>query len=88
MLFRSKGEGKTINYLLYDEYDAVTQTSSMGRTTGYTATAAVNMLINNLFTDKGVFPPELVGKDENCFNFILNYLSERNVIYTSSEMNH
>ena len=88
MTIAIKGEGKTINYFLYDEYDAVTQTSSMGRTTGYTATAAVNMLINNLFTAKGVFPPELVGKDENCFNFIMNYLSERNVIYTSSEISH
>ncbi len=88
MTIAIKGEGKTINYLLYDEYDATTQTSSMGRTTGYTATAALNMLINNLFTAKGVFPPELVGKDENCFNFMMNYLSKRNVIYTSSEMSH
>ena len=85
MTIEIKGEGKTIRYQLYDEYDAVTQTSSMGRTTGYTATAALNMLINNLFTAKGVFPPELVGKDENCFNFILNYLKERNIIYTKTE---
>ena len=28
---------KTICYNLYDEYDAATQTSSMGRTTGYPA---------------------------------------------------
>ena len=79
-----KGEGKTIHYGLYDEYDRQTQTSSMGRTTGYTCTAALNMLINNLFTAKGVFPPELVGKDEGCFNFIMDYLKERNVIYTKT----
>jgi saccharopine dehydrogenase-like NADP-dependent oxidoreductase len=72
---------KTICYDLYDEYDAATQTSSMSRTTGYTCTAALNMLIEKLFTEKGVFPPELVGKDEACFNFILNYLSERNIHY-------
>ena len=53
----------------------------MSRTTGYTATAALNMLINKLFTAKGVFPPELIGKDENCFNFMLSYLEERNVVY-------
>jgi lysine 6-dehydrogenase len=75
------GIPKTINYHLFDEYDAATQTSSMSRTTGYTATAALNMLINKLFTAKGVFPPEFIGKDENCFNFMLNYLKERNVIY-------
>ncbi len=72
---------KTICYDLYDEYDATTQTSSMSRTTGYTCTAALNMLIEKLFTEKGVFPPELVGKDEACFNFIINYLKERNIQY-------
>jgi lysine 6-dehydrogenase len=78
------GIPKTINYSLFDEYDTTTQTSSMSRTTGYTATAALNMLVDKLFAGKGVFPPELIGKDENCFNFILDYLEERNVIYTKS----
>ena len=77
---------KTITYNLYDEYDATTKTSSMSRTTGYTATAALNMLIDGYFKEKGVFPPELVGKYENCFNYILGYLKERNVIYTKSEV--
>lgn len=76
---------KTICYDLYDEYDETTQTSSMSRTTGYTCTAAVNMLIEKLFTEKGVFPPELIGKDEACFNFILNYLKERNIHYRKTE---
>ena len=77
---------KTITYNLYDEYDATTKTSSMSRTTGYTATAALNMLIDGQFKDKGVFPPELVGKYENCFNYMLGYLKERNVLYTKSEV--
>ncbi|MBK9486918.1 MAG: saccharopine dehydrogenase, partial [Chitinophagaceae bacterium] len=78
---------KTICYYLYDEYDTATQTSSMSRTTGYTCTAALNMLIENLFTEKGVFPPELIGKDETCFHFILNYLGERNIHYRKTEIN-
>jgi lysine 6-dehydrogenase len=80
-----KGEGKYIRYQLYDEYDAVTQTSSMGRTTGYTATAALNMLAKNIFTGKGVFPPELIGGDAVCFNYIIQYLQERNVVYSKTE---
>jgi saccharopine dehydrogenase-like NADP-dependent oxidoreductase len=76
---------KTICYDLYDEYDAATQTSSMSRTTGYTCTAALNMLIEKLFTEKGVFPPELVGKDEGCFNYMLDYLKERNIHYRKTE---
>ncbi|GAB2815061.1 saccharopine dehydrogenase family protein [Ferruginibacter profundus] len=85
MTITIKGEGKAIHYNLYDEYDAATATSSMSRTTGYTCTAALNMLMNNLFTAKGVFPPELVGKSETCFNFILDYLRERNVVYVKTE---
>jgi saccharopine dehydrogenase-like NADP-dependent oxidoreductase len=78
----------TICYDLYDEYDPKTQTSSMSRTTGYTCTAALNLLIEKLFTEKGVFPPELVGKDEACFNFILNYLQERNIHYRKTKTRH
>ena len=80
-----KGEPKHIVYDLLDEYDAASETSSMARTTGYTATAAVNLIINELFEDKGVFPPELVGKYQKCFDFMLAYLKERNVIYTCRE---
>ena len=70
-----------VEYFLYDEYDAASQTASMSRTTGYTCTAAVNLIVNKLFTEKGVFPPELVGRQKNCFDFIINYLAERNVVY-------
>ncbi len=69
----------TVEYFLYDEYDAATQTSSMSRTTGYTCTAAVNMLTENLFSEKGVFPPELIGKHKPCFDFMMSYLADRNV---------
>ena len=73
-----------VEYFLYDEYDVASQTASMSRTTGYTCTAAVNMLANNLFTEKGVFPPELVGRQKKCFDFIINYLAERKVVYTKT----
>ena len=77
----SKGKQTTIVYNLYDEYNKQTQTSSMARTTGYTATAAANMFLDGLFKDKGVFPPELIGKYKSCFDYILNYLKDRNVVY-------
>jgi len=80
-----KSEQKTIVYNLHDEYCANTNTSSMARTTGYTATAAANMFLDGLFKEKGVFPPELFGKYKNCFNYILKYLKERNVIYIREE---
>jgi saccharopine dehydrogenase-like NADP-dependent oxidoreductase len=80
------GETKTIVYNLHDEFCPKTNSSSMARTTGYTATAAANLFLDGLFSEKGVFPPEMVGKHEKCFNYFLNYLKERNVIYTKVEL--
>ena len=80
-----EGKREKVVYNLYDEYNADTQTSSMARTTGYTANSAANLFLNGLFTEKGVFPPELIGKDESCFNFVLNYLKERNIHYVKTK---
>ena len=82
----TNGNGETVEiiYNLFDEYCSKTQTSSMARTTGYTATAVANLCLEGLFTNKGIFPPELVGKHENCFNYIMNYLNERGVFYTKN----
>lgn len=73
---------------LYEEYCNITQTSSMARTTGYTANAVANMFLEGLFPKKGVFPPEFIGKDEACYNYILKYLEKRNIHYiiTSKEV--
>jgi lysine 6-dehydrogenase len=81
-----KGEGKTIVYDLSDRYDRDTKTSSMARTTGYTCTAAVNLLTQQLFTEKGIFPPELIGNRKECFDFVLNYLKERKVAWAKKEL--
>lgn len=70
-----------VTYDLYDAYDKTTQTSSMSRTTGYTCTASLHLIMNGLFTEKGVFPPELVGRHKMCFRFVLDYLAERGVVY-------
>ena len=79
-----KGENVEIVYDLHDEFCNDTNTSSMARTTGYTATAAANLFLEGLFLETGVFPPELVGKHEVCFNYFMNYLKERNIHYTKT----
>lgn len=78
------GQIEEVVYTLHDEYDPETQTSSMARSTGYTATAAANLFLDGLFNEKGVFPPELVGKHERCFDYFLKYLEERGVHYVKS----
>jgi len=81
-----KSKDKTIEYNLLDRYDAATKTSSMARTTGYTCAAAVNLIAKHMFNKKGVFPPELVGNDKGCFDFVINYLKERSVIWNKMEL--
>ncbi|MCD4833390.1 MAG: saccharopine dehydrogenase NADP-binding domain-containing protein [Bacteroidales bacterium] len=81
------GIKKEIIYDLYDEYDPVKKLSSMARTTGFTATAAADMILNNVFNEKGMFPPELVGKNPECYKYIMAYLKERNINYLKSQRN-
>ncbi|MCD4772667.1 MAG: saccharopine dehydrogenase NADP-binding domain-containing protein [Bacteroidales bacterium] len=78
------GQKEEIVYNMHDEYCEDTGTSSMARTTAYTATAAANLFLDGLFSEKGVFPPELLGKHKACFNYVLKYLEERNIHYIKS----
>ena len=74
---------KTLRYTwdLFDTYDQQTNVHSMARTTGYTATMALRMVIAGLYTRKGVSAPEFIGKESECVNFMLKGLEERGVIY-------
>ena len=80
----TNGQIEEVVYSMHDEYNKDTNTSSMARTTGYTATAAANMFLDGLFSEKGIFPPELVGKHKVCFDYFLKYLEERNIHYVKS----
>jgi len=85
LIGKENGKDKTVEWSLLDYYDDESKTSSMARTTGYTCTAAVNLIAQDLFSEKGVFPPELVGKHKNCFDFVLDYLKERKVNWVKKE---
>ncbi len=71
-------------YDLVDRHDSATMTHSMARTTGYTATAALQMLADGMFSKRGINPPEFVGRQPECVTFILEYLEARGVIYKES----
>ncbi len=76
-------DGKRLRYTwnLYDRYDPVSGIHSMARTTGYTATMAVRMLANGLYSRPGVSAPEFLGKDPKIVSFLLEGLRRRGVIY-------
>ena len=79
---QGKKNNKTIKYTwdLFDKYDTVTAVHSMARTTGYTATVAVRMIADGVYTRKGVSMPESIGKDPGCMNYMLEGLKGRGVI--------
>lgn len=79
-------DGEAIRYTwdLFDRADAETGISSMARTTGYTATAAVRLLAGGRFDDHGIIPPEHLGRRPECANFIIDKLKERGVVYHPS----
>ena len=83
-----KRDGRPLRliYDLYDEYDPVERLSSMARTTGFTATAHAELILQQMFSGKGVFPPELVGMDADCYRFVMDYLCDRNVVYTKTSL--
>jgi saccharopine dehydrogenase-like NADP-dependent oxidoreductase len=82
---KEQGNNKRYVYHLLDRYDKKTHTSSMARTTGYTATAVSHLVLEGHFTRAGVCPPEYVGADTAAFRQVLAYLKERNVNYVAQE---
>jgi saccharopine dehydrogenase-like NADP-dependent oxidoreductase len=85
MRIRVKGveEGLTVTYEynLLDRTDRATSTLSMARTTGYTCTAAVQLVLDGKFTRRGISPPEYLGEDEYNFKYIREHLAARGVHY-------
>ena len=67
---------KSVEWYWNDKNNDMT---SMSRSTGFTATASIELILNGYFKDNGIFPPELVGKKEGCTKFILNYLKDRDL---------
>jgi saccharopine dehydrogenase-like NADP-dependent oxidoreductase len=76
-----EGPARTYTYDLLDRYDAATQTSSMARTTGYTATGAARLVLEGGYRHPGISPPEYLGKSEENFRFMLKHLADRGVHY-------
>jgi saccharopine dehydrogenase-like NADP-dependent oxidoreductase len=71
-------ENKEVSYQynLLDRFQ--NKTISMARTTGFTCTAVVNLVVNGDYKRIGISPPEYLGEH---FNFVKDYLKERGVHY-------
>lgn len=79
------GKPLRVRWDMLDRYDAMTGISSMARTTGYTCTAAVRMLASGLWNVQGAVPPEEVGRNRSCFDFIMGELRSRSIDFIRTE---
>ena len=82
IIIEGKNGSKKIkyNYNLFDRYDSSTHTTSMARTTGYSATMVIRLIASGLYKEVGISPPERIGQSEDCVQFILNGLKERGIV--------
>jgi saccharopine dehydrogenase-like NADP-dependent oxidoreductase len=80
-----EGEQVLRRYDLLDRYDSDANITSMARTTGYTCTAMVNAIADGLYSEPGLSPPELVGRNEACFYAIFDYLAARGIRFNVTE---
>jgi saccharopine dehydrogenase-like NADP-dependent oxidoreductase len=78
-----KGRRVRHTFELFDRFDESTGIHSMARTTGYTATAALRLLAEGRLPEKGIIPPEWIGRRPDCVEYMLEGLAERGVTYTS-----
>lgn len=73
------GRRTRIDYEIFDRRDRLTGFSSMSRTTAFPATAACRLILSGRFTARGVIPPERLGAEGDCFNFVIDELKRNGV---------
>lgn len=74
---------KKVHYIydLHDEYNTTTHMSSMARTTGITACAVAECILSGKWKKTGVIPPEYIGMNATCFDFIMDYQKKMGIRY-------
>jgi saccharopine dehydrogenase-like NADP-dependent oxidoreductase len=75
------GKPRAYCYSLFDRTDTASGTSSMARTTGYTATAVARLVLDGTVARPGVIPPESLCDDDGVFEAVLRDLEGHGVDY-------
>jgi lysine 6-dehydrogenase len=83
-----KGKRLRHAYSLLDRYDEETRTTSMARTTGYTCSIVARLIMNGQFTQKGICPPEFIGRNEGCYDNLLEEYKKRNIKLMETIVEH
>jgi len=83
-----KGKRLRYTYDLLDRYDEETRTTSMARTTGYTCSIVARQIMSERFTQKGICPPEFIGRVQGCYENLLEEYGKRNIRLTERIVEH
>lgn len=78
---RLDGRRRRLVYDLLDHFDRDSNTTSMARTAGYTATMTARMIADGLYHRTGISPPEYLGRVPGCVSYLLDGLAQRGVAY-------
>lgn len=73
------GSSKKIKYTLFKKKQEKSNITSLAKTSGATCSALCELILQNKFNKKGVIPPEYIGFNKDCFNFIWDYLKKRDI---------
>jgi saccharopine dehydrogenase-like NADP-dependent oxidoreductase len=67
------------SFYLLDYFDERKNITAMGRTTAFTASIVIQLLIRKEIKEKGIVPPEKLGMDDRIFEKIVRKLEEDGV---------
>ncbi len=73
------GELTSYVYHLLDSYDTKHGITAMARTTAYPASIIAQLLLEKTIKEKGVIPPEEIGKNDDLFRVVMAELKRRNI---------
>ena len=79
------GKPTRLAWDLFDRYDPITDTRSMSRTTGFTATVMARLMLDGRFTRPGVHPPEVPALEPGVLDAMLRGLEARGVKYVARD---
>ena len=81
VVIKGKEKNKQViyQYDLLDHFDEQTGITSMARTTGFTCTIVARQLLKGMIPNRGICPPEFLGKIPHLFDNLLLEYKERGI---------
>jgi len=76
---KEKNKQVVYQYDLLDHFNEKTGITSMARTTGYTCTIVARQLLKGMIPDRGICPPEYLGKIPHLFEDLLGEYQKRGI---------